>query len=40
MEDKLEKKIRSKQAQMIKESNKAISFSFVVNQLLEAAIKQ
>ena len=40
MDDKLEKKIRIKQAKLIKESNRAVSFSKVVNELLDDALNK
>jgi len=40
LEDELQKKLRDKQAKLIKQSNKSVSFSQVVNQTLNDAIKK
>jgi len=40
LEDELQKKLRDKQAKLIKQSNKSVSFSQVVNMTLNDAIKK
>jgi hypothetical protein len=39
LDDDLVKKLREKQAQLIKESTKSVSFSSVINQVLRKSIK-
>jgi len=40
LEDELQKKLRDKQAKLIKQSNKSVSFSQVVNMTLNDGIKK
>ncbi|HET6517754.1 MAG TPA: hypothetical protein VFG25_06000 [Nitrosopumilaceae archaeon] len=40
LDDDLQKKLREKQAKLIKKGNKNVSFSQVVNQTLSEAIKK
>lgn len=40
LDDELQKKLREKQAKLIKKGNKSVSFSQVVNQTLSAAVKK
>lgn len=39
LDDELVKKLRVKQSKLIQESNKAISFSYVVNETLKSTLK-
>ena len=39
LDDELIKKLRAKQAKLIKESSKSVSFSRVVNELLRKGLK-
>ena len=39
IDDRLDKKIRTKQAEMIQKENKSISYSFVINLLLKKSLK-
>lgn len=40
LDDELVKKIRAKQAKLIKDSTKSVSFSAVLNQVLKEALKR
>lgn len=40
LDDDLQKKLREKQAKLIKKGNKSVSFSQVVNQTLSEAVKK
>jgi len=40
LDEDLEKKIRAIQSKMLKEKNQSISFSYVINQVLEEGLKK
>lgn len=40
IDDELQKKLREKQAKLIKQNNKSVSFSQVINQTLKDAIRK
>ena len=40
LDDDLQKKLRERQAKLIKQGNKSVSFSQVVNMLLSDAVKK
>jgi len=40
LDDDLQKKLRERQARLIKQGNKSVSFSQVINQTLKEAVKK
>ena len=40
LDEDIEKKIRAVQSKMLKEKNQSISFSYVINQVLEEGLKK